>query len=118
MATAPQIGPKFAFRCVQRFLDRRSVAHVAGHRPDPVRTELVGKTFARCFQFFRAARGDREPGALVQARLDNAEPDAAAAAGDEDDLVLQLQIHVVLRSVHNPSTAFARMFRCTSFVPA
>ena len=56
---------------------------------------LLGRTQlrARCVQIGRAARHDRHARTFGEKRLRAGEPDALAAAGDEDDLALQSELH-------------------------
>ena len=81
---------KLLFDGVDRLFYRRSVAHIAGHRPDIFLAKFLCEPGMGCTQSFRATRGDRNLRALAQTGFDDSKSDPATTAGDKYDFVLQL----------------------------
>ena len=80
----------------QGAVDGGAVAHVPGEGPDPVGAVPVREPRACRVERFGPPGGEGDPRAFGKTRLDDAEADPPAAAGDENDLAAQTQIHLSL----------------------
>ena len=92
------LAGEYCAACGQRrFRPRdRRMAHLLGESFDAL-TDFDGRIWrslrAALLQPGRIARADGDAGAFRREALREREADAAAAAGDEDDLVAQVQVH-------------------------
>ena len=75
------------FDGVDRLFYRRSVAHVAGHRPNIFLAIFLCEPGMGFTQSFRATRGDRNLRTLAQTGFDDPKSDPTATAGNKYDFV-------------------------------